>query len=107
MSPAIDPLGTLLQNVGEGVCLVDAEGRFVVGNRRHAELLELPDDFLRTGDPIDKLLEFLRDRGDNGSDEAYREIRRRISEATQKALVYERPGTGVRPWGRTGSGRWF
>src|SRR5207245_10922604 len=42
MSTYIDPLKALLDNMGEGVYMVAADGRVVAGNRRLAELLDLP-----------------------------------------------------------------
>jgi PAS domain S-box-containing protein len=54
----------LLNDVSDGACLVDAEDHIVVANRRLIELLELPAGFLRAGDPIDKLCDFLRERGE-------------------------------------------
>jgi PAS domain S-box-containing protein len=53
----------LLNDMSEGACMVDAEDRIVVTNRRLIELLELPADFLRAGDPIGKLCDFLHERG--------------------------------------------
>ncbi len=49
----------LLAEMREGVFIADAEGRIVAANQRLHEILGLPADFLRLGDPVNKLPEHL------------------------------------------------
>jgi PAS domain S-box-containing protein len=96
MSTYIDPLKALLDNLSEGVYMVAGDGHVVAGNRRLAELLDLPPDFLRAGDPLGKLPDFLHQRGEYGTEAAYQEIKRLLANAPKQPFIYER----VRPDGR-------
>ncbi len=44
-----------LENMSQGISVVDAELRLVAWNRRYAELFGYPDELLQVGTPIDKL----------------------------------------------------
>ena len=44
-------LDTAINNMGEGLCMFDADKRLVVCNDRYAEMYQLPPDLLRTGTP--------------------------------------------------------
>jgi PAS domain S-box-containing protein len=60
MSDSSQPPGILLDSLSEGVYMVDGRGKVIAVNRRLSELLELPQDFLKPGDPGEKLPERLR-----------------------------------------------
>lgn len=45
-------LEAALQNMSQGISVVDAELRLVAWNRRYAELFQFPDNFLTVGTPI-------------------------------------------------------
>src|SRR5436190_13629399 len=96
MSTYIDPLKALLDNMGEGVYMVAADGRVVAGNRRLAELLDLPPNLLQPGDPLGKLPDFLHQRGEYGSEADYEEVKRLLANAPKESFSYER----LRPDGR-------
>jgi PAS domain S-box-containing protein len=53
-------LKTLLDGMSEGACIVDGAGRVVALNRRLAELLDVPQDFLGQDDPSQRLYDHLR-----------------------------------------------
>jgi PAS domain S-box-containing protein len=95
VTPDIDPVETLLENMSEGVCMVDAQGRIVLANRRLAELLDLSVDLLRPGCSLDSLMDLLNSRGDYGSDQEFRQMQARRREAVARPLRYER----IRPNG--------
>lgn len=44
-------LDTAINNMGEGLCMFDAEKRLVICNDRYAEMYRLPPELLRTGTP--------------------------------------------------------
>jgi PAS domain S-box-containing protein len=51
-----DLLESTLENVAEGISVVDADSRLVVWNRRYAELFSYPDRLLRIGTPVAELI---------------------------------------------------
>lgn len=44
-------LDTAINNMGEGLCMFDAEKRLVICNDRYAEMYRLPPELLKTGTP--------------------------------------------------------
>ena len=96
MSAEIASLTTLLEGLSEGVYLVDRNGRVVAANQRLSELLDLPPDFLRAGDPAAKLPEYLRQRA--GSDPAApgEAILLLMAKASSQPLVHEYLGADGR-----------
>ncbi|MEM0929335.1 MAG: PAS-domain containing protein [Pseudomonadota bacterium] len=48
-------LSTTLENLAEGVSVIDAEGRLVAWNKAYAELFGYPDDLLSVGLPVEEL----------------------------------------------------
>ncbi|CAO3427887.1 Two-component system sensor histidine kinase [Azospirillum doebereinerae] len=55
-----------LENIGQGVCVIDAEFRLAAWNRRYLELLDLPADMVRVGVPFADLIRFNTERGEYG-----------------------------------------
>jgi PAS domain S-box-containing protein len=53
-----DLLESTLENVYEGISVIDAELRLVAWNRRYAELFRYPDDLLRAGTPVESLIRY-------------------------------------------------
>jgi PAS domain S-box-containing protein len=51
-----DLLESTLENVAEGISVVDANYRLVAWNRRYAALFNYPDNLLRIGTPIEELI---------------------------------------------------
>ncbi len=92
MSVHIDPLAALLDRMSEGVYMVDRDGRVVAANRRLSEFLDLPPDFLRPGDPMGKLPDFLRQRTEQDTAASFQEIGRLLSGAPQQPFGCEHLG---------------
>jgi PAS domain S-box-containing protein len=86
-TPPATAAEALLDDVSEGAYMVDATDRIVAANMRLGELLELPPGLLRPGDPLDKLNEYLFERGEYPTEEAYRRIRSTLRAAHQRSFV--------------------
>lgn len=61
-------LGITLENINQGIMMIDPEGNIAVINRRVIELLELPDRFLAPRNTLSDMVQFLWNRGEFGSD---------------------------------------
>lgn len=59
-------LTTTLNNIDQGILMVDAKGDIGVINRRLVELLDLPSEWLTKKATIQAMLSFLTDRGEFG-----------------------------------------
>ena len=59
-------LEVALENMTQGIMMVDAGLRLQLSNRRAAELLNLPDDYLATKPPFADVMRILWQRGDFG-----------------------------------------
>ncbi|MEI2422783.1 PAS-domain containing protein, partial [Arthrospira platensis SPKY2] len=53
-----DLLETTLENVAEGISVIDGSSRLVAWNRRYAELFGYPEHLLRVGTPIEALIRY-------------------------------------------------
>ncbi|MBM3557102.1 MAG: PAS domain S-box protein, partial [Alphaproteobacteria bacterium] len=51
-------LDIALDAMAQGFAVYDAEARLVIGNRRYAELYGLPDELLRPGTPLRRIMEW-------------------------------------------------
>jgi len=67
-----------VENIEQGISVVDADMRLVAWNNRYIELLNYPPNFVKAGMPIEELLTFNIDRGVITGDEAEHLISRRI-----------------------------
>jgi PAS domain S-box-containing protein len=77
-------LEAALQNMSQGISVVDREQRLVAWNRRYVELFGFPDELLQVGRPIAELTRWsLQRMPHRGSDEA----------ALQRRLAFMRAGT--------------
>ncbi len=77
-------LEAALQNMSQGISVVDREQRLVAWNRRYAELFGFPEELLQVGRPIADLTRWsLRRMPHRGSDEA----------ALQRRIAFMRAGT--------------
>jgi signal transduction histidine kinase len=89
-------LSTTLENISQGVSVVDAEMRLVAWNRRYQELFEYPDGMLYVGRPVSDLIRWNAERGEMGSgplseDEVEEQVRRRLAHLRAGAPhVFER-----------------
>jgi PAS domain S-box-containing protein len=71
-------LQATLQNVDQGISVVDGELRLVAWNRRYQELLKLPPDELRIGRPIEEILRLNALRGELGPGDPEEQIAKRL-----------------------------
>ncbi len=77
-------LEAALQNMSQGISVVDREQRLVAWNRRYVELFGFPDELLQVGRPIADLTRWaLKTMPHRGSDEA----------ALQRRIAFMRAGT--------------
>jgi PAS domain S-box-containing protein len=61
-----DALQLTLESMGQGISVIDREGRVVLWNRRCQELLGVPDELLTERPTIEQIVRFQIDRGDFG-----------------------------------------
>ncbi|HWT17143.1 MAG TPA: PAS domain-containing hybrid sensor histidine kinase/response regulator [Patescibacteria group bacterium] len=72
-------LEAALENMSQGISVVDADLRLVAWNRRYAERFDYPPELLRVGTPVADLLRFNMARGLAGSHDANADLPRRIA----------------------------
>jgi len=76
-------LQSSLENVSQGISVVDAGLRLVAWNRRYAEIYSYPPGFLRIGQPIEELLRYNAERGELGPGDIDELVARRLSHLQQ------------------------
>jgi len=78
-------LETMMDNLPQGVCVVDAGMRLVAWNQRYLDLFEYPPGFMFAGKPVEELIRYNAKRGwcGPGDPEAL----------TQKRLAFMRAGS--------------
>jgi diguanylate cyclase (GGDEF)-like protein len=77
-------LDAALENMSQGLCLIDAQGRFEVFNRRYLEIFKLPADRIKPGISAKEVLEIAIDCGhwpDKTADELLAERAQRFQES--------------------------
>ncbi|MEM7781463.1 MAG: PAS-domain containing protein [Pseudomonadota bacterium] len=67
-----------IENIDQGVALVDAEMHLVAWNSRYQEMFDLPDSLVQVGTPIASLIEFNLARTDLEPTEIQAQIARRL-----------------------------
>jgi len=72
-------LSTTLENISQGVSVVDAEMRLVAWNRRYQELFGYPDGMLYVGRPVSDLIRWNASRGEMGLGNVEDQVRRRLA----------------------------
>ena len=72
-------LEAALENMSQGICVVDAELRLVAWNRRYVTLFDYPDELLQVGRPVAELTRYNIDRGMLGPGEPERRVQRRLA----------------------------
>ena len=77
-------LEAALQNMTQGISVVDAQLRLVAWNRRYVELFRFPDDLLQVGRPIADLARWALQRLPPQGD---------LDQALERRLAYMRAGT--------------
>ncbi len=73
-----DLLETTLENVAEGISVVDSEMRLVAWNRRYAELFAYPPGLLRIGTPVEALVRYNARMGRCGPGDVEELVARRL-----------------------------
>ncbi len=85
-------LSGALENMSQGICVVDRDMRLVAWNGAYLDLFDYPADLIRVGQPVADLLRHNARRGLMGRGDSDEQIRRRLAfkRAGSKHLV-ERP----------------
>lgn len=84
-------LSTTLENISQGVSVVDPAMRLVAWNRRYQELFGYPDGMLYVGRPVSDLIRWNAERGEMGSGNIDDQVRRRLAHLRAGAPhVFER-----------------
>jgi Na+/proline symporter/signal transduction histidine kinase/ActR/RegA family two-component response regulator len=71
-------LETMMDNMPQGVCVVNAEMRLVAWNRRYLELFEYPPGLMFAGKPVEDLIRFNASRGWCGPGDVETLVRKRL-----------------------------
>ena len=53
--------------MNQGLCLFDADKNLVVSNSRYQQMYDLPDELVRPGTPLQRILQHYQDRGETSS----------------------------------------
>lgn len=86
-----------LENLAQGISVIDAELRLVVWNKRYLDLFDYPDGMVQPGRPIADLIRYNAERGECGPGE--------IDELVTKRLRHMQQGTPHRFIRRRSDGR--
>ncbi|MFC5742223.1 PAS domain-containing hybrid sensor histidine kinase/response regulator [Dyella tabacisoli] len=71
-------LSTTLENVSQGISVVDAQMRLVAWNRRYLELFDYPDGMVYVGLPVADLIYWNAEHGECGPGEVEAHVNKRI-----------------------------
>ena len=71
-------LWTTLDNISQGVSVVDGEMRLVAWNRRYQEMFDYPDVMLYVGRPVSDLIRWNAERGEMGPGHTEAQVQRRL-----------------------------
>ncbi len=69
---------TSLENMDQGISVVDKHLNLVAWNKRYADLYPYPDNLLAVGTPIEKLIRFNASQGEFGTDNVEAEVEKRL-----------------------------
>ena len=84
-------LQSALENVSQGISVVDSELRVVAWNRRYLDLYGYPPGFVRVGRPVEDLLRYNAGRGELGPGDPAATVARRLTHLRRgTAYVFER-----------------
>jgi Na+/proline symporter/signal transduction histidine kinase len=72
-------LETMMDNMPQGVCVVNAEMRLVAWNQRYLDLFEYPPGFMFAGQPVEELIRFNASRGWCGPGDLETLVRKRLA----------------------------
>ena len=76
-------LQATLQNMTQGIAVVDAELRLVAWNRRYLELFRYPEGMVRVGCPVAELIRWNARRGEWGPGDPEAHVAKRIGHLTR------------------------
>lgn len=84
-------LSTTMENISQGISVVDAEMRLVAWNRRYMEMFGYPDDSVYVGRPIADLIRYNAERGECGAGDIETHVAKRLQHMRAgTAHVYQR-----------------
>ncbi|AKS42872.1 PAS domain-containing hybrid sensor histidine kinase/response regulator [Wenzhouxiangella marina] len=90
-------LQSAMENLSEGISVVDGELRLVAWNRSYLDMFDYPDGLIHIGRPIREVLEFNARRGRMGEGEVDELVERRMEWLRQRSPhFFERVGTDGR-----------
>ena len=72
-------LQAALENIGQGVSVIDQDLRLVAWNRQYLEMFKLPAGLVQVGRAIDEVLRYTAERGEMGAGEPNEQIDRRLA----------------------------
>jgi Na+/proline symporter/signal transduction histidine kinase/CheY-like chemotaxis protein len=72
-------LQATMENVAQGISVVDADMRLVAWNRRYTEMFEYPDGFIYVGRDVAELIGWNAVRGECGPGDADAHVRKRLA----------------------------
>jgi len=78
----------VLDNIGQGISVVDIEKRIIAWNDSYLELMQYPEGFIYQGKPLHEIIRFNAKRGYCGPGEIEDHVKKRLSHLSQ--------GTGYR-----------
>lgn len=70
---------TSLENMDQGISVVDKHLNLVAWNKRYADLYPYPDNLLAVGNSIEKLIRYNASQGEFGTDNVEAEVEKRLS----------------------------
>ena len=84
-------LSTTMENISQGISVVDADMRLVAWNRRYMEMFDYPNDSVYVGRPIADLIRYNAERGECGPGDVETHVSKRLQHMRAgTAHVYQR-----------------
>ncbi len=71
-------LSTTLENIDQGVSVIDRDLRLVAWNRSYIELFNYPEGFIRVGQAVEEIVRYNASRGECGPGEVEDHVKRRM-----------------------------
>lgn len=71
-------LSTTLENIDQGVSVIDRDLKLVAWNRRYTEMFDYEEGFIRIGRPAEDLVRYNANRGECGPGDTDDHVRRRV-----------------------------
>ncbi|WP_395373265.1 PAS-domain containing protein [Marinicella sp. W31] len=98
-------LQTTLENISQGISVVDHELNLVAWNQRYLEMFDYPDGFIYPGIPVATVMRFNGERGDFGSGSLEHQINKRLNHIRRgTSYVYQRQRQNGRVYEIRGKG---